>query len=201
MVAILSKGRWLYISSRWTKLGFSTGSIPQLLMTWRREEPSHQQAWYWPDFPRIFCCLNTLRPRQNGQHFADDISQCIFLNEDVWIPIKISLKFVLKCPINNILALVQIMAWRRPGDKPLSEPMMVKLMTHICVTRPQWVNGKVTVCTDISLIFYICKHHVSYFSMHSHFIKWCMYKYITLNYKNILCSLSYHRSIICNTCP
>ena len=32
------------------------------------------------------------------------------------------------------------MAWRRPGDKPLSEPMMVRLPTHICVTRPQWVK-------------------------------------------------------------
>ena len=40
----------------------------------------------------------------------------------------------------NIPALVQIMAWRRPGDKPLSEPMMVSLLTHICVTRPQWVK-------------------------------------------------------------
>ena len=52
-----------------------------------------------------------------------------------------SLKFVPKCPINNIPALVQIMAWRRPGDKPLSEPMMVSLPTHICATRSQWVNG------------------------------------------------------------
>ena len=32
------------------------------------------------------------------------------------------------------------MAWRRSGDKPLSEPMMVRLPTHICVTRPQCVN-------------------------------------------------------------
>ena len=32
------------------------------------------------------------------------------------------------------------MAWRRPGDKPLSEPMMENLLTHICVTRPQWVK-------------------------------------------------------------
>ena len=32
------------------------------------------------------------------------------------------------------------MAWHRPGDKPLFEPMMVSLLTHICVTRPQWVN-------------------------------------------------------------
>ena len=85
-------------------------------------------------------CVNTLRPRQNGRHFADDICKCIFLNENVRIPIEISLKFVPKGPINNIPSLVQIMAWRRPGDKPLSEPMIVTLLTHICVTRPQWVK-------------------------------------------------------------
>ena len=33
------------------------------------------------------------------------------------------------------------MAWRRLGDKPLSESMMFTLLMHICVTRPQWVNG------------------------------------------------------------
>ena len=84
--------------------------------------------------------LNTLRPRQNGRHFADDIFKCIFLNENVLISIKISLKFVPKGQINNITASVLIMAWRRPGDKPLSEPMMASLPTHICVTRPQWFN-------------------------------------------------------------
>ena len=84
--------------------------------------------------------FNTLRPRQNGRHFADDIFNCIFLNGNVRISIKFSLKFVLKDPINSIPALVQIMAWRRPGDKPLSEPMMFSLLTHICVTRPQWVK-------------------------------------------------------------
>ena len=85
--------------------------------------------------------VNTLRPRQNGRHCADDIFKCILLNGNVWIPNKISLKFVAKGPINNIPSLVQIMAWRRPGDKPLSEPMMVSSLTHICVTRPQWVNS------------------------------------------------------------
>ena len=89
-------------------------------------------------------CFNTLRPRQNERHFADDIFKCIFLNENVWIPIKISMKFVPKGPINNIPALVQIMAWGRPGDKPLSELMMVNLTTHICVTRPQWVKLPIT---------------------------------------------------------
>ena len=85
--------------------------------------------------------INTLRPRQNGRHFPDDTFNRIFLKENVRISIKISLKFVSKGPIDNIPALFQIMAWRRPGDKPLSEPMMVILPTHICVTRPQWVNA------------------------------------------------------------
>ena len=65
--------------------------------------------------------FNTLRPRQNGHHFADDTFKHIFLNENVCISIEISLKFVPKDQMNNMPALVQIMAWRRTGDKPLSE--------------------------------------------------------------------------------
>ena len=87
--------------------------------------------------------INTSRPRQNGRSFAVDTFKRIFLNENVRISIKISLKFVPKGPINNNPALVQIMAWRRSGDKPLSEPMMVSLLMHICVTRPQWVKAAV----------------------------------------------------------
>ena len=52
--------------------------------------------------------------------------------------------------VNNIPALVQIMAWHRPGDKPLSEPMMVRLPTHICVTRPQWVKMGISLKTTES---------------------------------------------------
>ena len=33
--------------------------------------------------------LNTLRPREDGRHFPDDIFKCIFLNENVYISIKI----------------------------------------------------------------------------------------------------------------
>ena len=85
--------------------------------------------------------VNTLRPRQNGWHFPDDIFKRIFLKENFLIAIKISLKFVPRGLLNNIPTSVQIMAWRRPGDKPLSEPMLVSPLTHICVSRPQWVNG------------------------------------------------------------
>ena len=85
--------------------------------------------------------FNTLRPRQNCRNFADDIFKGIFLNENVWISLKISLKCVPKGPINNIPTLVLIMVWHRPSDKPLSEPMIDSSLTHICVTRPQWFHS------------------------------------------------------------
>ena len=49
---------------------------------------------------------NTLRPRQNGRHFAEDVFKCIFCNQNLCILIKILLKFVPKGPINNKMALV-----------------------------------------------------------------------------------------------
>ena len=55
-------------------------------------------------------------------------------NENIWISIKMSPKFIPKGPINNIPALVHIMAWRQTGDKPLSETMVIILLMHICVT-------------------------------------------------------------------
>ena len=54
---------------------------------------------------------------------ADDNFKCIFLNENGRIPIRLSLKFAPGSPIDNKPALVQVMAWRRTGDKPLAEPM------------------------------------------------------------------------------
>ena len=68
---------------------------------------------------RVF---NTLRSRQ-----MDAISETIlFINEKFRISNRMSLKFVHKGPIDNIPALVQIMLWRRPGDKPLSEPLLTQ---------------------------------------------------------------------------
>ena len=69
--------------------------------------------------------INTLRPRQYDRHFTDDILKCMFLNENVFISNKLSLMFVPTGPVNDIPTLVQIMAWRRPGDKPLSGSMML----------------------------------------------------------------------------
>ena len=81
-----------------------------------------------------------------GRDKMDAFSQTTFWNVFSWMKmfefgLKFHWKLISKGPINNILALVQIMAWRRSGDKPLYEPMLVRLRTYICVARPQWVKS------------------------------------------------------------
>ena len=87
--------------------------------------------------------INTLRPRQDGRHFPDDIFKCNFLNEDIWVSIKIPLKLVPSGPITGISSLVQTMACRLAGAQPLYEPMPISLLTHICVTRPRRVKTRI----------------------------------------------------------
>ena len=86
--------------------------------------------------PGSSSCIITLRSRQNGHHFADDILKCIFLDENIWICIEISLKFVHKGLINNKAALVRVMACRH-----FLNQWWLSSMTHLCVTRPQRVNA------------------------------------------------------------
>ena len=50
------------------------------------------------------------------------------------------MQFVANSLIDNIPAMIEMMACLRPGDKPFSEPMAVSLLTRICATRPQWAN-------------------------------------------------------------
>ena len=59
--------------------------------------------------------INKSRPRQNGSYFPDDIFKFIFLNENMSILINISLNFISRGLINNIPALIQVIAWRRPS--------------------------------------------------------------------------------------
>ena len=63
--------------------------------------------------------VQALRPQHNGCHF-----QIIFFIEKCCIWNKMPLKYVLEGPIDNKSPLMQIMAWRRPGDKPLPDPML-----------------------------------------------------------------------------
>ena len=89
---------------------------------WSHHKTSCQILKQFPQLPY----RNSSPPGQYGRHFADNIFRCIFMNEKFCILIQISLKFVPKGPIDNSPALVQIMAWRRIGDKPLSEPILTR---------------------------------------------------------------------------
>ena len=72
------------------------------------------------------------------------IFKCIFLNENARIPIIIHWSFL----IENKPAVVQIMACRRPGDKPLSEPMKISSQTNkgtrgkMVLLRKNWSHVK-----------------------------------------------------------
>ena len=148
--------------------------IPMIIFIWHSYDARRYkliEIGIWPFIsksqqPATFQCqgINTLRPRQNGRHFQDDIFKCIFSNEDVWISLKNSMKVLPKVRIYNVPALVQIMYCRRPGDKQLSETMMVSLLTHICVTRPQWVesNGNANFAMLNKSIFLFSPHMGEY---------------------------------------
>ena len=107
--------------------------------------------------------------------FSDDIFKCILLNESIWIAIKSSLKFVPNDPINNIPGLVQITAWRRRGDKPLSEPMVVSfrniyalLGLNELTSNGSWcmgIKGEMsgTVCVTFTWYMYIYELFIALF--------------------------------------
>ena len=115
---------------RWTPQDLTDDkSILVQVMAWCRQATSYYLSQCWPRSLAPYGVtrpqwINKPRLRQNGHHFADDLFKYIFFNENIWISIEISLKFVLKCPIDDMPALVQIMAWRLFSAKPLSEPMM-----------------------------------------------------------------------------
>ena len=148
-------------------------------ISWQGND-SQKPKYYISSISRV----NTFRPRQDGPHFPNDTFNRIFMNKNVRISIEFSLKFVPKRPINNIPSLVQIMAWRRPGDKPLSEPMMVSLLAHICVTRPQWAKNTIYMKRkfgSVSDIIYTCILSCVYTFVHTHIYKLYAWIYMLNN--------------------
>ena len=87
---------------------------------------------------RIF---NTIWPRQNGRHFADNVFKCIFLTENIWFSNNVWLKYVHRGSIENVPSLVQIMACRLAGASLYLNQRWSSLLTHTCVSRPRWVKG------------------------------------------------------------
>ena len=90
---------------------------------------------------------------QNGRRFGYDILIFIFY-ENIWISQRFYWSLFLMLEITIFQQFVRLMIWCRPVDKPLCEPMMVNLLTHICVTRHQWLKSS-NFCINCSRIFCI----------------------------------------------
>ena len=72
--------------------------------------------------------FGTMRPGQDGWHFAGNIFKCLFLNENFCLLIFNLLPLG---SIDNMSYVVQVLAWRWTGSKPLSELMMTKFSCNI----------------------------------------------------------------------
>ena len=119
------------MSTKWTTiLSGDNGSMAKI--TFREQ----RTCWWLKHFK-----TETKRPPFSKTKFSDAFS---------WMKMyKVRLKFHWSLFPRVRLTRFQhwfITAWRRPGDKRLSEPMIISLLTHICVTRPQWVNTVFCVC-------------------------------------------------------
>ena len=99
-------------------------------------------------------CFNTLRPRQNGRHFADDTFKRIFMNENVRISINISLKFVPKGLINNTPA------WSAPSHY-LNQWWLIHWLTYASLGFNELTYFSVVVCLGC-LLHHILSYHCIY---------------------------------------
>ena len=135
-IRTLSWQKWKIICTEAVR--FPAYNFDQVLIN--RHQSSHVLSWckaqhsyYIPLFAACFSrYINAHLPvlRLSSYHIEAGTKWRRFhrrhfqTNEIAKISIEISLKFVPSGPIDNISALVHIMAWRRTGDKPLFQPMM-----------------------------------------------------------------------------
>ena len=93
--------------------------LPFLCITWQVPYPHYTLAHY----------LKTLRPRKNGRHFTGDIFKCIFLNENIWIPIKFH---------RNVLLRVQLATFRHYLKR--WELVYRRIYASLRLTESKWMN-------------------------------------------------------------
>ena len=141
-----TRGVYLHLNTAWIIKGHQWPLfIPTYWDVWQIKATLWKMSIHinadWHRYASSWTVVGKLDLTHWGRDKMAAIYQTAFSNAFPWMKMyEFRLKFVRKGSINNTPALVQIMAWRRLGDKPLSGLMMVRLPTHICVTRPQWVN-------------------------------------------------------------
>ena len=115
---------YIFASLFWRAREMSVKQAPG--SCWHDATRSHRGHYHSTDLPQ----------GKMAAVFEDYSFRCVSVNEKFYTLIKVSLMFVPKGPIDNNPALVQIVAWRWP----LSQPMIINLLTHICLTQPQWAE-------------------------------------------------------------
>ena len=114
----------------------------------------------------------TLRPRQNERHFGDDICKCIFLKGNVSISIR-SNQHYHSFGSDNGLAQTRL--------KPLSEAMLISLLTHIFVTRPQGFNF--ILCVQFTFLYMSTFYHPQlYLGWYKTIARFCNTKAISMEF-------------------
>ena len=122
-------GPWCgeFIGDRWIHLTKASDAefwcVFYLSLNTRLSKQS-RRWWFQTPSSSLWRRCDDIEAETTLQTFPRRYFKCTYLNENVWISLKISLAFVSKLRINNIPALFQIMAWRRPGHKPFSETMV-----------------------------------------------------------------------------
>ena len=98
--------------------------------------------WWWHRrLPQRFQRVLTHWDRDKMAAFSETTLSNAFSSMKILdFRLKFHWRLFLRFQLTIYFSMVKIMAWRRPGDKPLSEPIMVSCPTHICVTRSQWVK-------------------------------------------------------------
>ena len=166
----LTKGLYVYVALKalqsWHNHGDCLAAIVHCswflsLLYWYPLNSLRLLYWYPPPHSGQVTALhliNSSPPGQNGCQFADNSFKRIFTNEKFFISIRIWLKFVPKGPIDNKPALVQVMAWRLTGDKPLPEPMLTQFTDAYMWGERSWRSGTHMVVWIVHLPVMVTQH-------------------------------------------
>ena len=133
------------------------GDLRRRAYIWRHYN-SYNGSLRSPHILRLWWFTQSVHLIHRGRDKIADISQTTFSKAFSWmmlgISLKSSLKFLTKVPINNITTLIQVMAWRRLGDKPLSEPMMVSLCIYVLLGLNELIYWGLIKLISIVLIHF-----------------------------------------------
>ena len=136
------------IALRWMPLDLTDEKSTLVqVMAWCRQATSHYLSQCWPRSmspngvtrPQWVKNLNSSPSGQNGRHFAGDIFRCILLMKNFVFWLKFHLSLFLRIQLTINPALVQILAWCQIGDKPWSEPMLIRF-----TDAHMWYNGEMS---------------------------------------------------------